>query len=118
MLTIRHDSTGNLHLAGELDSVGTHQLAAALSQESGPTHDLCLMCAGVTFIDSSGIRGLIRAATKLAAAGQSLVLVSPGRALTRLFDLPYIASHMANIRVEQWVEQCPAGALPQHLVPK
>jgi anti-anti-sigma factor len=111
MLTIRHDSAGNLHLAGELDSASVHQLAAALSREPERTGDLCLSCADLTFIDSSGIRGLVRAAKKLAEAGRVLVLVSPGRALTRLFDLPQVSSYMAGI----CVEPPPAGAFGRSL---
>lgn len=114
MLTIRHDTAGNLQLSGELDSAGTRQLADALSQEPEGTNDVCLVCADVTFIDSSGIRGLARAASNLASTGRVLVLLSPGRALTRLFELPHVSSHMANIRVEYR----PSSALPRHLALK
>jgi anti-sigma B factor antagonist len=73
-------------LTGELDldSVDTLQAALAQAANAGAVD---VDMSGVTFMDSSGLRGLIGAYKKLAADGRRLRIVEPSDRVVRLLKL-------------------------------
>jgi anti-anti-sigma factor len=67
-----------LTVRGELDIATAPVLAAAVdAQLAGPAHALVLDLTPTRFIDSTGARGLVRAAKQAAAAGVALHVVCP-----------------------------------------
>ena len=70
-----------LCLSGELDLSSTSTLTDALAAHDG--QEVVLDLAGVTFLDSTGIRALVEA--RRARAG--VRVVNPTEAIRRLFDL-------------------------------
>lgn len=78
-----------LRLAGEIDphtvSALTDALAPPLTDPA--VSELVLDLAGVSFIDSSGLRALISADVELAARNASLVLRSPSESTRRLLEI-------------------------------
>lgn len=77
-----------LVLEGEVDPHTTEQLDeavdAALADAGG---DLVLELSGVTFIDSAGLRSLIRAQRQVDEAGGSLVLRAPRPSTRRVLEI-------------------------------
>ncbi len=92
-LTITHGddvgSTRTLSLAGELDAYTAPELEAALADHGpdGTRPSLRVDLSRVTFMDSTGLRVIIRADNELTAAGRQLVLVAPSAPVSRLFEL-------------------------------
>ncbi len=80
-----------VHVTGEVDVATSSLLAAALTRaletETAVRTDLVVDLAGVRFIDASGINVLLNAARQASAAGGSLVLRSPSRAVRRLLGV-------------------------------
>jgi anti-anti-sigma factor len=77
-----------LVLTGELDIATAPVLDAALDQaEAGSAAQILLDLAAVPFIDSSGLRTLIRAADRAAANGGRLAIAGAGPQARRLFEL-------------------------------
>ena len=91
LLQFRFASNGTaetLYVRGELDisSAPSFERAAAdaLDGQGGAFHvDL----SGLTFMDSSGARGLLHVHTRVEALGRRLVVISPTRAVRRVIDL-------------------------------
>jgi anti-anti-sigma factor len=75
---------GSLFVEGEIDVAAAGAFGEALDQAAalGP---LVLDLSGVTFMDSSGLHVLLRAAE--AANGTPVVITSMGRAVRRLFNV-------------------------------
>lgn len=92
-LTItRGDDVGaarTLSLAGELDAFTAPEVEAAFSDPGpdGSRASLRVDLSRVTFMDSTGLRVIIRADNELTAAGRQLVLVAPSVPVSRLFEL-------------------------------
>ena len=63
-------------VAGELDAASSHQLADALTAAGHGGHEVQLDLAATTFIDSAGIRVLVRSMWALRDVGSDLRLVS------------------------------------------
>lgn len=82
----------HLGLSGDLDSFTAPDLDQALLT-LGPTADVVVELAEVSFIDSSGLRVLIAAHTALAEQGNRLVLKAPSRAVSRLFEISGLTEH-------------------------
>ncbi len=80
------DEPRGLRLAGELDASNAEQLVEALEPEVDVGGDLTLDLAGLAFMDSIGIRVLLRTAQRLEGKGK-LVLLSPGQLVRRTLDL-------------------------------
>ncbi len=75
---------GSLRLVGELDAAGVPEVWARLVGVDG---DAELDCAGLTFIDASGVRLLVAVQADCHARGAKLSIVNPPRCLTRLLEL-------------------------------
>jgi anti-anti-sigma factor len=85
------DTDGVLVLAGELDSY----TAPALSEHLGAEPPVEVVdVAGITFIDSSGLRVLVEAHHARTAAGSRLVLRAPSAAVQRLLEISGLAGHL------------------------
>src|SRR4051812_19022257 len=90
-LDIARDDAGALVLAGEIDSYTAPDLAERLAADP-PTEVVDV--AGVTFIDSSGLRVLVEAHQTRAARGSRLVLRAPSVAVQRLLEISGLAGHL------------------------
>ena len=85
---VRTDDSVRLVLTGELDIATAPLLDTALEQaEVGGPAKILLDLAAVRFIDSSGLRTLIRAADRAAADGGRIAITGAGPQARRLFEL-------------------------------
>jgi anti-anti-sigma factor len=73
-------------LIGEMDISNAETLAAVLEKNVEGEGDITLDLSGLTFIDSSGIRVLLRAMDRLDGRGR-LVLKSPTRSVRHVLSL-------------------------------
>jgi len=80
-------STSTLILAGEVDPHTTDQLDEAVDAALDANSHLVLDLSGVTFIDSAGLRSLIRAQRRTERDGGSLVLRSPRPSTLRVLEI-------------------------------
>ena len=84
-------------LAGELDPhtapLLEHEIADGLAEEVSPKR-VVLDVAQLGFMDSSGLRVIIRAHQELEARGASLVLRSPSETVLRLLDITDLRNHL------------------------
>lgn len=80
-------ATSTLTLAGEVDPHTTEQLDAAIDEALDSSSRLVLDLGGVTFIDSAGLRSLIRAHRRTEQDGGSLVLRSPRPSTLRVLEI-------------------------------
>jgi anti-anti-sigma factor len=92
------DSEGNapaeLTLAGELDAHAAGQLDEAIDSALGAgAVGLVIDLDGVTFIDSSGLRSLIRARQRLGDDPDALALRNPQAATIRLLEITGLTDH-------------------------
>ncbi len=80
-------------VSGEIDALTSGPLADALEDlpdvADGPIE---LDLAGVTFIDSSGLRVLLRVADRVAAVGGTVVVRNPSKAVSRLVAITKLES--------------------------
>ena len=83
-LVVAPDRPGSLRLCGELDVAGVPEVWARLVGIDG---DVELDCAGLTFIDASGLRLLVAVHAGCQARGAKLSIVNPSRCVTRLVEL-------------------------------
>ncbi len=90
-LELDTDVDGALVLRGEIDSYTAPDLANRLSGD--PPVDV-LDLAGVTFIDSSGLRVLVETHQARADAGSRLVLRTPSASVQRLLEISGLAGHL------------------------
>lgn len=86
-------------LAGELDLLNAEEVAAMLEPASRGDGDLILDLSGLDFIDSSGIRALIRTAQHLGDSAR-LVLRAPTRPVGVVLSLVGVAKEGSRIVVE------------------
>ena len=93
----RIDASDHVLLAatGEIDLASAPMLESEINAclESG-VHLLVIDLIGVTFLDSTGLRSLLAAHTKLEEAGSKLALVVAGGPVMRLFDVTGIESSL------------------------
>ena len=77
-----------LFVSGELDVASApaleHAVAHAIDGQGG---EFRLDFSGLTFMDSTGARGLMHVHNRVEALGRRLVVVSPTRAVRRVIDL-------------------------------
>jgi anti-anti-sigma factor len=90
-LDLTDDVDGALILVGEIDSYTAPALAERLADESKV---LVVDLAGVTFIDSSGLRILVEAHRARIDSDGSLTLRSPSAAVQRLLEISGLSSHL------------------------
>ena len=91
LLAFRLDHNGadeTLYVTGELDVASApaleHAVAHAIDGQGG---EFRLDFSGLTFMDSTGARGLMHVHNRVEALGRRLVVVSPTRAVRRVIDL-------------------------------
>jgi anti-sigma B factor antagonist len=83
-LEISSTSTG-WKLSGEIDAHTAPLLANALADL--PEGDVTIDVAGVSFMDSSGLRVLIDAATRARDGGGDLIVANPTPGISRLVEI-------------------------------
>ena len=76
-----------LTLDGEVDPHTTEQLDAAVDEALAADPRLVLDLGGVTFIDSAGLRSLIRAQRRAVGSSGSLVLRAPRPSTLRVLEI-------------------------------
>src|SRR4051794_34879952 len=74
-----------VRIAGEIDIARENDVVSSLLQSTGDVVEADL--ADVTFIDSSGLRALLRAAGELGAEGRRLRCVNPSSAVLKLLTM-------------------------------
>ena len=97
--TVVSGRTGRLQLLGELDAVAVPAVWARLEGVDG---DVALDCAGLTFIDASGVRLFVALHAACRSRGARLSIVDPSRCVLRLLDVTGLAAAL-DVRVD-----CPA----------
>ena len=94
---IEHDPLEHAHLVtatGELDVAAAPQLSAILTMGAASSQDVVVLdMAGATFIDSTALGVVIRAADQLTAAGKRLFIVAPEGPVSRLLELTNLKQH-------------------------
>lgn len=95
----RHGDTIVVTLAGDLDLATAPQVVSALQDASGlltgPGERLGLDMRGVGFIDSTGLRVLLRASSGLQ---RPMVLIAPPSAVVRILDLTRLRGRFDEVR--------------------
>jgi anti-sigma B factor antagonist len=79
-------------LAGEIDAHTAPALSGAMVKM--PEGEITIDVAGVTFMDSSGLRVLVEASSRARAAGGTLVLERPTTAIRRLVEISGLEQHL------------------------
>jgi anti-sigma B factor antagonist len=79
-------------LNGEIDAHTAPQLAAAMDEL--PMGDVTLDVAGVSFMDSSGLRVLIDATSRARDGGGDLIVAHPTTAIARLVEISGLSEHL------------------------
>ena len=74
-------------VTGELDLATAPRLERLLEEREQPASTLVIDLSGVTFVDSSGVRVLVREARRAQEAGTRLALVSEDPAVLRLLEI-------------------------------
>lgn len=85
-------------LSGEIDAHSAPSLAARFESLPPGDDDIVLEMAGVTFMDSSGLRVLIDLHQRLDGASRRLVLNAPSQSVTRLLEVAGLADHFTIVR--------------------
>ena len=89
--TVRHDCDRDVHriaVEGELDLATAEELERELLRvEAGAAQVIVVDLSGLTFIDSSGVRLLLRAHARSRADGNRLTLLRGPAAVQRVFEL-------------------------------
>jgi len=90
-----HDGSVVLVLVGELDPHTAPTLREHLDAAVGSaTTEVVLDVAGLSFIDSSGLRVIIAAHKDMEGRGGRLILRSPTATTRRLLDITGLADHI------------------------
>jgi anti-sigma B factor antagonist len=79
-------------VSGEIDAHTAPTLAAAMADL--PSGLLTVDVAGVSFMDSSGLRVLIEAATRARDGGGDLVITNPTPGIARLVEISGLAGQL------------------------
>jgi anti-anti-sigma factor len=90
---VESDTPGRLRLVGELDLGSAETAEASIERRSREVLRLELDLSELSFIDSSGVRILLRAFKDLTDRGGMLVLDHPTEAVQRVFDLLGLAAN-------------------------
>jgi len=90
--------TNGWAVAGEIDAVSAQQLADAFTNlPDGLDGPIDVDLAGVTFIDSSGLRVLLGLADRVEAAGGTTVVRNPSKQVTRLLAITQLEARFGLI---------------------
>ena len=79
-------------IAGEIDAHTAPALAAAMTEL--PNGLVTVDVAGVSFMDSSGLRVLIEAATRARDGGGDLIICNPTPGIARLIEISGLAGQL------------------------
>jgi anti-sigma B factor antagonist len=94
-IDVRSDATASsLALAGEVDPHTTEQLDAAVDEALAHSANVVLDLSGVSFIDSAGLRSLIRAQRLAEGADGSLVIRGPRPSTMRVLEITGLADEL------------------------
>jgi anti-anti-sigma factor len=85
-------------VSGELDLDTMGELNEALAADDGPVATTVIDLRGLTFIDSSGVSGVLAAARRARDAGGRLVCVPGQPSIRRVFELTGVDT------VIEWVD--------------
>lgn len=85
-------------VSGELDLDTMGELKAALAADNGSPATTVVDLRGLTFIDSSGVSGVLAAARRAGHAGSRLVCVPGPPSIRRVFELTGVDT------VVEWVD--------------
>lgn len=92
LLRLTSDGPGRIAVAGEIDAHTAPRLDSMIFDEIANGHaDVALDMAKVAFVDSSGLRVLIRHRNELHQLGGSLRIVSASPAVEQLLDITGVA---------------------------
>jgi anti-sigma B factor antagonist len=93
--TERSDAAVRVRLAGELDIGTADQAEEEIRQvESEPDATLILDLAGLTFMDSTGLRMLVAADARARDAGRELTIVRGPEAVQRVIEVTGLESKL------------------------
>lgn len=94
--TRRDGATAVVELDGELDLNGVDVLTAAVGDLLGePPRSIAVDAAGLTFIDSAGLRALLVAQRDAEAAGTVLGLVKSSQSVDRVLEMTGLHARLA-----------------------
>ncbi|MEY9892585.1 anti-anti-sigma factor [Catenulispora sp. MAP12-49] len=82
-----HGDHVRLVLVGDVDFAAHSTLAALLVDLAGGGRAVVVDCAGVTFLDSMGLRALVEGRSAAAAAGATFELADPSGPVLRVIEL-------------------------------
>jgi anti-sigma B factor antagonist len=85
-LTIEIADDGVIVVSGDIDMAGGPVLTASVLQQEGDSPTV-IDLAGVSFIDSSGLRSLLDTSRRAQARGTEVVLRSIGPEVARLLEI-------------------------------
>jgi anti-anti-sigma factor len=89
-----HGSTAMLRLSGEFDLVGAERVDACIDELASKSPETVVIdLRGVTFMDSTGLRSLLRARGKGADAEWSLKLVRGSDQVHRVLTMTRMDEH-------------------------
>lgn len=80
------DEDGTIAVVGDLDAYTVGDLELEL-QRLADDQDVRLDLSGVAFMDSSGIRALVRLDNRLRSGGHQVIVIAPSTPVLRLFEL-------------------------------
>ena len=93
-LTVTTAADGSIVVSGDVDIAGGPMLEAALQQRNNDAH-VVLDLAGVSFMDSSGLRNLLTASRRARDRGADVVLRNVGPVVWRLLEITRTAGQFA-----------------------
>jgi anti-sigma B factor antagonist len=88
----------SIALSGEIDAHSAPTLATRFETLPSGDDDIVIDMAGVTFMDSSGLRVLIDLHQRLDGTSRRLVLRTPSQSVTRLLEVAGLADHFTIVR--------------------
>jgi anti-anti-sigma factor len=98
MLSVRHDDTHVITLAGELCMASAADLEEELKVvERTPVRTIAVDLRELMFIDSTGIRVLLTAQRRLRQEGDRLVVVRGAAGIRRIFELCGLENRLAFV---------------------
>lgn len=98
-LDVVDSDNGGVTVTGDIDAHSAPELAERLDRFDGAT-ERRVDLSNVEFMDSSGLRVLIDAHQKASNAGSRLVLVDPGKAVSRIIEVSGLSDHL-NVESSQ-----------------
>jgi anti-anti-sigma factor len=98
-IEVRHDGgRAVLTLAGELDMASAERLQQAIDDASPRAEtSIVLNLDGLQFIDSTGLRVMLRALERCRARGQEFAITPGSPQVQRLLSITGVATHLPTI---------------------